>query len=116
MSTYYLYCIGSPPKVEIPMDRDDPESTPETLTPAFSWTQSSDSPESCLLNLLVHLLDRQTKPEVEVACISGLYLNIKVDGVVLCNAKLFSPVRPDATLWTYDRETNKFAICIYICV
>ena len=96
----------------------------------FTWTQSLPSmPEgdSTLLNILVKLADNvrvpDSKSSVSVSCksceipndcaenLSFYRLEINVhteDGdLQLCSARLFAPVRPGDTMWTYDRETNR---------
>ncbi|VDD81851.1 unnamed protein product [Mesocestoides corti] len=94
----------------------------------FTWTQSLPSMpqgDSCLLNVLVKLSDNQQlanpKTAIDVVCrpcetsadganmkFHRLELRVQTDkgSVQLCNARLFAPIRPSNTMWTYDRETN----------
>ncbi len=105
----------------------DAEEGTSEKRPTFRWTQSLPAmPEgdSCLLNVLVKLGDDQKpvdpKTGVKVTCTpcpateGGLTLHqLSIEAqtengkVELCSARLFAPVKPADTMWTYDRETNR---------
>uniref|UniRef100_A0A0R3WU51 NudC domain-containing protein 1 n=1 Tax=Hydatigena taeniaeformis TaxID=6205 RepID=A0A0R3WU51_HYDTA len=113
----------------------EPVNAEENLPDAcFTWTQSLPSmPEgdSTLLNVLIKLNDKyhisDPKTAVNVACKScGLddraenlifyrlkvWIHTEEGDLVLCNARLFAPVRDSDTMWTYDRETNSIDLTI----
>lgn len=96
----------------------------------FTWTQSLPTmPEgdSTLLNILIKLTDKHKdvdpKHDFHVECkpsegtpeeikLSCLNISMEREGqtIQLCSARLFAPVKFEDVMWTFDRETNRYAL------
>lgn len=113
----------SPVSTDTPMDPD------QTDRCRITWTQSlptMSEADSCMLNILIKLprekIPSDPKSSIKVTCtpcppaegdLMFYRIEVKLDilsgGQELVNARLFAPIKPADTMWTYDPETNRYA-------